>query len=357
MFLRARMFDPVQAAVLMYKYYENKLQLFGENLLVKTITLDDLTEKEIDLIRTGSVQTLCGREQAGRGIIFMTMALYDVRDWKAFTRHLWYIILSALESDEELQKRGIVEVAHLYGTFRHSPGQLMEAFWRVKNVIHNWPFRIGGFHLCFDNPTFRAFLNGINALVVRDRRLRERCHFGSPLEATYALLTFGMSTQDCFTLKEGIMSRQYIETFLTDRRQKEAKIKERELEFEKPTSRFALYPNPSDVLMGRGKPFREWPGNIRLAKIVALHALRYAEATNERIDKTIIAMQIVHMIENDDAGRFLQRTDDGWEVVEDSVSKEKVSQALRTEARALTTNSKPAALAVNKRGPPKVSGM
>lgn len=333
LFLRARRFDPVKASTLMYKHYENKLELFGENLLVKRITLDDLTEQEMEFVRTGSAQTLRGRERAGRGILFMTVALYDVRDWKAFIRYLWYQVNIVVEEDEEVQKTGMVQIAHFYGNFRETPGQLIEFLWRTNHILQYWPFRVGGMHLCFDNPTFRTLVSGINIIAGKDVRLRERCHFGSPLEAAYAMLSFGIRTHDCFTLGEGIMSPRYIEAFIKERRKKEAEWREREWQFEKPTSRFALHPNPNDVLMGRGKPFREWSGNMRLAKIVSLHALRYSESTKERIEKTVIAMQIVHMIENDDGGRFLQRKMDGWEVVEDAVAKEKVSQALRTEAR------------------------
>ncbi len=336
LFLRARRFDPIKASILMYKHYENKLELFGEKLLVKKITLDDLTEQEMELLRTGCAQTLAGRDRGGRGILFMTVALYDVRDWKAFIRYLWYQVNALVEENEEIQKRGMIQIAHFYGKFRQTPGQLIEFLWRTNHILQYWPFRVGGMHICFDNPTFRTFLSGINVIAGKDVRLRERSHFGSALEAAYALLSFGIRIHDCFTLDQGIMSQRYIEAYINERRQKETKWRQRELEFEKSTSRFALHPNPNDVLMGRGKPFREWSGNMRLAKKISLHALRYSESTKERIEKTVIAMQIVNMVENDDGGRFIQRKLDGWEVVDDAVAKEKVSQALRTEARLLT---------------------
>lgn len=73
-----------------------------------------------------------------------------------------------------------------------------------------------------------------------DWRLRERLHFGSPMENKYALMQFDIHT----------------EAFLQERRQKEAQCKQLERQARTYNSRFAEYPEPKDVLMGRGKPYQ-----------------------------------------------------------------------------------------------------
>jgi hypothetical protein len=85
------------------------------------------------------------------------------------------------------------------------------------------------------------------------------------------------------------------------------------------------------VLMGRGRPFQQWLGNEELFKLVSMHTDRYMDRV-DRVDKTMIPLEIVQRIQIN-GGRFIRRTDEGWETVEDQVAREKVSQALRAEVR------------------------
>ena len=50
MFLRAERFDAPKAAIRLVNHFEGKLVLFGEDKLVKRITLDDLEEEDIEEI-------------------------------------------------------------------------------------------------------------------------------------------------------------------------------------------------------------------------------------------------------------------------------------------------------------------
>jgi hypothetical protein len=95
-----------------------------------------------------------------------------------------------------------------------------------------------------------------------------------------------------------------------------------------------------DLTLGRGKPYQGHEGNVRLHKIVNLHKARYLKS--RRDDKFAIAEEIVQYIKqgNDDkgkkeTGRFLKRVDgeEYWVEVSDTVSREKVSHALRSKPR------------------------
>lgn len=92
-------------------------------------------------------------------------------------------------------------------------------------------------------------------------------------------------------------------------------------------------PKESDVICGRGRPYQEHPGNIRLHEIVAVHRSRYFDS--KRSDKKGIAKMIVNSIKHDGTqpGRFLKRTgdddDEGWEEVSLVDATAKVSHVLR----------------------------
>ena len=67
------------------------------------------------------------------------------------------------------------------------------------------------------------------------------------------------------------------------------------------------YPNSSDILMGRSK---RRPGNKKYADIISACTKRYKGAS-ERLDKTIVAMELMETIQAR-GSRFLQRENDGW---------------------------------------------
>ena len=55
-FLRVDDFDVRKAATRMIKYYEFRRDVFGESVLCKTPSLDELTSEEIKILRKGSLQ-------------------------------------------------------------------------------------------------------------------------------------------------------------------------------------------------------------------------------------------------------------------------------------------------------------
>jgi hypothetical protein len=91
-------------------------------------------------------------------------------------------------------------------------------------------------------------------------------------------------------------------------------------------------PYPFDVLFGRGKPYQDHPGNVRVRKVVKLHKARYCQA--KRNEKTDIADEIVTCMKNaGSGGRFLKRGVEGlagsWVEVSDEEARDKVSHMLR----------------------------
>jgi hypothetical protein len=89
-----------------------------------------------------------------------------------------------------------------------------------------------------------------------------------------------------------------------------------------------------DILLGRGRPFQEFSGNVGLAVVIDVHRNKYQSA--KRGDKTVICDKIVEIIKKS-GGRFLKREDAGdgnsWIEVNNMVAREKVSHGFRTKTK------------------------
>jgi hypothetical protein len=96
------------------------------------------------------------------------------------------------------------------------------------------------------------------------------------------------------------------------------------------------YPKPNDVVLGRGKPFQDHPGNQHMADMVNEKWESYQNSTLK--GKMDLTMQIVETIKGQ-GYKFLRRLDKdmardvpadyGWIVVDDSKAREKVSHGFR----------------------------
>lgn len=100
-----------------------------------------------------------------------------------------------------------------------------------------------------------------------------------------------------------------------------------------------LFPKSNDVLLGRGRPYQDFPGNLRLAAIVDEHRTEY-KALSKR-DKPIYTDRIVRIIKEEYHGRFLKKATPlesssnsmdffHWVEVDDEIAKDKVGHSFRT---------------------------
>ena len=76
-FLRAENYNSKDAAARMIRFFDRKLELFGEEKLVKDITFQDLGEEEVKVLERGCYQVLPQRDRAGRAIVYMCGALSE----------------------------------------------------------------------------------------------------------------------------------------------------------------------------------------------------------------------------------------------------------------------------------------
>eukprot|EP00934_Nitzschia_sp_Nitz4_P001633 Nitzschia sp. Nitz4//scaffold267_size26297//16293//17471//NITZ4_008270-RA/size26297-processed-gene-0.30-mRNA-1//-1//CDS//3329544908//1633//frame0 len=96
-------------------------------------------------------------------------------------------------------------------------------------------------------------------------------------------------------------------------------------------------PSDDDILLGRGKPYQNHPGNRRMLKIIDKFRRQYTTARREA--RRAIAQHVVDVIEEDGKARFLRRVAEDemlWEPVEREVAIAKVCHALRSKKLAPT---------------------
>lgn len=119
------------------------------------------------------------------------------------------------------------------------------------------------------------------------------------MELKYALVGYGICSDDLPMNSTGELDVETFKKKVQERREIESKIKERAQ-----SSTLIEHPTSLDVLLGRGRPYQDFPGNVRLNQVVELRRQAYESTT--KVEKTAIAFEIIHAL-NSLGGRFLKR--------------------------------------------------
>jgi hypothetical protein len=208
--LRAEEFDAKKAAERMVKYFDHKCNLFGEDKLVKRLTLDDLSEDELYLYKIGYMAELPFRDRSGRPIIFgdgtkldfdrmtidgivsdpvdeyvllldlstIAIPILNVSQCLVYVqiRCFWYMMVSCFE-DEVAQKKGVCTIMRFSGG-RRSISESIELASRTAYSSHCVPGRTTSFHVSYDDPRMDFIINTLRLGVGGAARVRTRAHFG-----------------------------------------------------------------------------------------------------------------------------------------------------------------------------------
>jgi hypothetical protein len=108
--------------------------------------------------------------------------------------------------------------------------------------------------------------------------------------------------------------------------------------WESPAKPYVIYdPLQNNVLLGRGKPVQQRPGNVRFREMLDKHMGKY----NDRGEKGAkFTAHILHLVK-EGGGRFLMELEDGgWVEVDEATAREKVSRAFRTRRKVLQATLK-----------------
>jgi hypothetical protein len=273
----------------------------------------------------------------------------------------------AVLEDEESQKRGICVIAYNVG----NPTVDRTQVWRNGRLLGSLPYRCVALHYCYDNPKIRLLLN----LTMFDThtRTRFRHHYGTysflptlnsklqhgigrhshaltyiisgtDVECIYKLMTFGIPNTTFPVSLGGHITVDTHKQWCAERQRMECPPSE------SPDEPYAsngeggnssndnkggrtVLPVAKDVLLGRGRPFQEHPGNLGYAHMIESNRSRYDLC--KKLEKTALTKEIVQLVHKS-GGRFLKQDGSNWIQVTDLVARDKVSHGFRNR-RAVTT--------------------
>lgn len=89
----------------------------------------------------------------------------------------WYLALSLVEQDEEVQKQGIVEVFFANGALKQQTN-ITKHFKEGFTGLLCLPIRLVGIHFCYDDVMFQPILQLAQLVFGANNRLRFRSHQG-----------------------------------------------------------------------------------------------------------------------------------------------------------------------------------
>ena len=160
---------------------------------------------------------------------------------------------------------------------------------------------------------------------------------GADQEVQYELMRFGIAPGLLPVDSAGNYLSADFDRYLEDRKRKEERREqERQIRLNDGVGAGTTseeyrtdYATQRDVILGRGKPYQDHPGNLKLANYIEEYRSAYVQA--DRLEKTCISWKIVQHVKSLN-GRFLKMDEESeyWVQVSDEVAREKVSHGFRT---------------------------
>ena len=329
-FLRAGSFDPQNAAQRILRHFHQKLTLFGQEKLTKTITLEDMGEEENKLLRVGWCGKLPLRDMSSRSVIYVNpIAIATIQhEIPSISRMrvLMYTILSLAEEEED-QRRGFVLISI-------NMGENMCCFGKeVSNnnaaVVGMPPVKLVAIHM-FDAYE-KLMRNSVNTL---DQKAQVRIRFHSLGQYDYKQLHFLLNTHgipaSVIPLREdGKYDLMYHNEYLRARKALET---ERQQQSDRSRNTPTLSPGPHDVIHGIDNFARNHVGNVKFLSLVEEMFLEYDDI-EDRLRRPIIYQRALDKI-HDSGGLFLYKDDDGiWREASHKMAMDKIGNAFRSRRK------------------------
>eukprot|EP00934_Nitzschia_sp_Nitz4_P001317 Nitzschia sp. Nitz4//scaffold72_size95085//11097//12527//NITZ4_004744-RA/size95085-processed-gene-0.78-mRNA-1//1//CDS//3329557327//1317//frame0 len=322
-FLRAERFDAKAAAKRFLLFFSVKRELFGDKLLTKEITQDDLDSDDLEVLYSNVLCCLPVKNTGGRILVVYKMQNADY-PLMSIVRRGFYALMS-LTDDEDTQKKGCVVISYLIGQgFSFEEISKRRAFnQKHGEILSVIPLRVETMHLCLDSFLWRPFLAVFKLAMGMFLRLRSREHYGDHQQVMFSLQTHGIPVE---FVEAAVVSMEANATFWHRRREHERRVISNRTNGIANTVVVGI-PSRMDVLLGRGKLVYDHFGNVRLRMLIEQYAEQY-DAANVQ-EKTKLANEIVQHIQ-DKTGRFLRDDGVGWVEVDNIIARKKVAHAFRT---------------------------
>jgi hypothetical protein len=353
-FLRANKYEPAQAAEQIIKFFDMKLMLFGRDKLAKDITLDDLDEDDQNCLKNGSNQVL--RTTNNRHILLCFPGLRRFKILRNELRAKYYVLMSMIES-KETQIDGLTIINYAVGNCKDRTNGT--GFVEQTRLLLSLPIHMAAAHHCCDDTAQYILLSAAIRLGSATHLSRFQAHFGSQLECTYKLATYGIPN-GCLPLSPSdnepildhhlawLRTRRIIDAVKRTAQSFHPQIIETRLQpraFQAqhipnnaaiaPLVPGIMQPNADDVLFGQ--EHKAHPGNIKMHQLMDHLQGQYEGADKQ--GKMKISLIVVFSMKGT-GSRFLDfdGTTSRWQIVPDTVARNKVAKSIRNRRRYKATN-------------------
>jgi hypothetical protein len=394
-FLRADQFNVPKAAERIVRYFQEKRYLFGSENLTHEIRMDHFDEETLQVLQGGRMQLLPARDSAGRAVLLGVRKLQsELRDETSLVRYLplydlssvvpckiltsfctvlfgklrsFFYLGSVTAMDEETQRKGVVIVHYCLGK-GYASRSIIHGLGKILRAL---PIRVASIHICENNAAVKAAASIASLLIGSSNSVRVRGHCGTDMEVQYELMTFGLKINfpSEFPISpSGAVDLREHTCFLERRRIQEevegditggdtggritsslcailhdpiSSLKDvmpdsrystgdQGSNFDKPSH--IIVPGELDIILGRGRSYQNYKGNLRYRHIVESHRQQY-EMLSTKKEKTQLIKDVVEAI-HVGGGRFLQQDLVGrWTPVDIDMARNKVSHSFRNQKR------------------------
>ena len=171
-FLRCEMWDAEKAATRYVKHFQQKMDLFGKELLCKTIRQKHLSPDARQAVMEGSSQ-MPARDSRGRLVtmVFSNLNSNPSRPTKANLERIFYMTMVNTENEANQRTGSVLILGPI------SKGRWRAVNWQLPRLLEALPFRREAIHVCFD-PSRRIFAKIAKYACERYTRQRTRLHTG-----------------------------------------------------------------------------------------------------------------------------------------------------------------------------------
>jgi hypothetical protein len=189
-FLRCESWDAKKAAVRYLKHFQQKMDLFGRDLLCATIRQKHLSPDGRHAVMEGSSQ-MPVRDSTGRLVTmqFSNLNSNPSRSTKANLERIFYMTMVNTENEENQRKGSVIILGPI------AKGRWKTVSWKIPRLLESLPFRREAIHLCFD-PSRRIFAKIAKYACERCTRQRIRLHTGTFAETKRVLASFGIPVEN-----------------------------------------------------------------------------------------------------------------------------------------------------------------
>jgi len=250
--------------------------------------------------------------------------------------------MEAMTEDVETQKRGITFVVYNVGNFAKEKYE-SNAVEHTASIQNSLPTKSCSIHYCFNDSGFRYVINIAMRFFSEDARARVKVHFGTHIECSYSLMTFGCPINSLPLSIDGDLKKKAHLEFIKMRYQQEMRVHLPRI----------VVPTHSDVVFGRGKkwktiniwektlelnflqtgkPYRQHIGNKKLHAMMD-EELKHEQSLSTKNKRLATIEKLMEAIQNG-GGRFLQQDKAGfWVEIDEKAVQEKVLRAFRIRLR------------------------